>query len=63
MYFLKGFTSVKDGKKNIISGRTQDMSADFLTDEDVMKLIRTYSQITNPHLKKKLQEIARMMAD
>jgi transcriptional regulator with XRE-family HTH domain len=63
-YFLDG--SVAAGRKPALRGVADtgqdEYSPDVLTRRDVLDLVRAYSSIKAPHLKKQLLEMAKAMA-
>ena len=65
-YFLEGCGAVAQGRKYAIKGfsdtKQEPLEPDALTKRDVLELVRAYSKIASPQLKKQLLEMAKAMS-
>lgn len=61
-YFLEGSVSKKLGARGVADSGQDDFESDPMTRKDVLELVRAYSSIQTPQLKKQLIEMAKAMA-
>jgi transcriptional regulator with XRE-family HTH domain len=67
-YFLEGCNTIANGKRPVLKGvsdtkqETFDSSVSLFSKRDVLELVRAYTLIKKPQLKKQLLEMAKAMA-